>query len=274
MEKYFSIGEMASIHHISRQALIYYDKIDLFKPIKTDDHGYRYYSPSQIPLLREILFLKSIGIKLDTIKEHIQNRNLTTAISLLESHKETIEQEIEQLKATKGHIENRLSLFATVENFKNELYQPMIETFPERKVIFVPFEHQISRKELHLTVMKAWDILNRYSLLPSEGFGTIIRKESLEENDVFRGAGSCIMLPDDVAEIENMFTLPAGEYACMFKYGMPYETQFLDELIEWIHDNHYQVAGDVFDACLLDSTFYGEDQNSDFCQLQIPVKKC
>ena len=62
---------MAQIHDISRQTLIYYDKIDLFKPEIIDDkNGYRYYSTLQIPQLREICFLRSIGMPLDDIRKN------------------------------------------------------------------------------------------------------------------------------------------------------------------------------------------------------------
>jgi hypothetical protein len=68
LERYFSISEMASIHGVSRQTLIYYDKIELFQPVHIDENGYRFYAAEQIPFLREICFLKSIGIKLNDIK--------------------------------------------------------------------------------------------------------------------------------------------------------------------------------------------------------------
>lgn len=49
MERYFSISEMASIHGVSRQTLIYYDKIELFQPVHIDENGYRFYAAEQIP---------------------------------------------------------------------------------------------------------------------------------------------------------------------------------------------------------------------------------
>ena len=56
--RYLTISEMSEIHNTTRQTLIYYDRIGLFKPIKVDENGYRYYSSNQIPFLREICFLK------------------------------------------------------------------------------------------------------------------------------------------------------------------------------------------------------------------------
>lgn len=273
MEKYLSISQMAELHNVSRQTLIYYDKIELFKPTYTDENGYRFYSPYQIPLLREICFLKSIGIKLEKIKEHIENRNITTALSLLKSHEEFIEKEISKLLLTRDCIKQRLDVYSNAHQFKGELCKPTIETLPERKVVFIPFENDISKEELHFTQMKIRRIFNRYGLIPAKGFGTIIKKNQLDKEDIFKGAGGYVNLSDSEYDIENAVILPSSKYVCMYKYGMPYDVEFLHALIKWTNDNNYRIAGDVVDACLLDTTFYDGSNKVDFCQLQIPIEK-
>ena len=45
---------------------------------------------------------------------------------------------------------------------------------------------------------------------------------------------------------------PAGEYVCMYKYGMPYDTEHLEKLMQWLAKNNYELAGDIIDVCLLD----------------------
>ena len=56
MEDYFSIGELSSYQNISKQTLIFYDKIGLFRPAYVDPgNGYRYYSASQLDELDTIL---------------------------------------------------------------------------------------------------------------------------------------------------------------------------------------------------------------------------
>ena len=79
-----TVSKMAEIHKISRQTLIFYDKINLFRPALVEENGYRYYSYTQIPYLREICFLKSVGVKLEDIKDHIENRSTDSAIELLQ----------------------------------------------------------------------------------------------------------------------------------------------------------------------------------------------
>lgn len=48
MMKYLSVSEFANMFDVSRQTLIYYDKIDLFKPFDVDPKtGYRKYTYNQ-----------------------------------------------------------------------------------------------------------------------------------------------------------------------------------------------------------------------------------
>lgn len=62
MKNLFSIGEISKLQNISRQTLIFYDKIGLFCPAYTDsNNGYRYYSSSQIDYLDTICIMKKIG---------------------------------------------------------------------------------------------------------------------------------------------------------------------------------------------------------------------
>ena len=53
---------------------------------------------------------------------------------------------------------------------------------------------------------------------------------------------------------------------------MPYDTDSLGILLKWIDDNGYELCGDVLDICLLDTTFYSEQNNLDHCLLQAPIR--
>ena len=70
MNNYFSIGELSKLQNISRQTLIFYDKIDLFTPAYIDpENGYRYYNANQLDYLDTICIMKKIGFSLEEIKE-------------------------------------------------------------------------------------------------------------------------------------------------------------------------------------------------------------
>ena len=74
MDNLFSIGELSKYQNISKQTLIFYDKIGLFRPAYVDpNNGYRYYSSKQIDYLDTILIMKKIGFSLTEIREHMQH---------------------------------------------------------------------------------------------------------------------------------------------------------------------------------------------------------
>lgn len=271
---YISISKMATLHNISRQALIHYDHIDLLKPAYTNENGYRYYSVYQIPFLREICLMKNLGFSLEEIKEHFRNRNMSSAYELMEHKIEKVTKEIQELEQKRKYLEERLHIYERLSiKFKN-IDLPYIEWQPQRQVVFIPFEkEQMEKSQLHLTLMKAWNILTKHEMVPSKGFGALIRYQFICEGMPLKNAGSIIHLPDAKIEnnIENLYTIPEGEYAVMYKYGMPYDLKPLYKLLNWIEEHHFKVAGDIVDLCLLDTTFYDTRHNVDFCMLQVPI---
>ena len=70
MNDLFTIGEISKHQNISRQTLIFYDKIGLFRPAYVDpENGYRYYSAAQLDYLDTICIMKKFGFSLDEIKD-------------------------------------------------------------------------------------------------------------------------------------------------------------------------------------------------------------
>ncbi|WP_235693947.1 MerR family transcriptional regulator [Clostridioides difficile] len=84
MEKqYFTTGEFAKLCGISKQTLIFYDKIGIFSPEYKDKNNYRYYSVYQYDTLDILQSLREIGMSLEEIKEYIQNRTPQLCVKML-----------------------------------------------------------------------------------------------------------------------------------------------------------------------------------------------
>lgn len=108
MNNLFSIGEISKLQNISRQTLIFYDKIGLFCPSYTDpDNGYRYYSSNQLDYLDTICVMKKIGFSLDEIKSYMKSYDMEDSISVLRKQISVIERQIEELKLVKSRAEHR-----------------------------------------------------------------------------------------------------------------------------------------------------------------------
>lgn len=108
MENYFSIGEVSRYQNISKQTLIFYDKIGLFRPAYVDpDNGYRYYSASQIDQLDTILIMKRIGFSLKEIREHMQHYNIDSSLAAFRRQVASIDRQIEELRLIRSRVLHR-----------------------------------------------------------------------------------------------------------------------------------------------------------------------
>ena len=95
MNHLFSIGEVSKYQNISKQTLIFYDKIGLFRPAYVDpDNGYRYYSAGQIDYLDTILIMKKIGFSLSEIKEHMQHYTIDSSLVAFKNQLSVIDEQI------------------------------------------------------------------------------------------------------------------------------------------------------------------------------------
>lgn len=271
-----SISEMARIHGLTRQTLIYYDNIGLFKPERVDSNGYRYYSWAQIPYLREICFLKHTGIPLKKIQEHFQNRTPEREVELLNRQRRVLECRIGDLQRLRGLLNIRIENYekAIEAHTMERQIEPFLEDFEERRILFRQWDQPINRTNLHRTVMALWQEISERIRMPVCTFGTLVRQQSVRTGDVLAGAGSIVFLPPWDRTFAEARVLPGGKYACMYKYGMPYEEEHVHRFLRWIDKNGLELAGDIVDACLLDTTFYQYmDTAKDFCMLQALVRK-
>lgn len=258
-EKLLSISQMAELHGVTRQRLIYYDKIGLFRPACVGENGYRRYAPSQIPFLREICYLRSVGVPLEDIGAHIRHRSPDTAIDLLTAHRGgELERHIGELAAARDRISQRTEQYESARVGGRTAMVPELRTLGERWALFRPWAGEACREMLHMGVMA---LREEAGAADSGQFGSLLGAE---------GAGCCVFLTEKRPGARR---LVAGDYACMYKYGMPYEQVYLDHLRSWVRAQGYESTGDAVDLCLLDRTFYGSGATVDFCQLQIPVQK-
>lgn len=264
---------MAKFYGITRQTLIYYDEIDLFKPVKVDCKGYRYYSRRQIPYLREICFLKSVGVSLKEILEHFKDRSAIKEMKLLKEQRNRIAQEVSRLNKLRDSINQRIRLYEqSVEAEDVNIREPFIRRFPAQRLLFHEYVKPINRENLHITLMTLWREVFRKELVPCSGFGSLFRKEDILKHQPLASAGSCLFLPTWNQDYPESILIPPSECACMYKYGMPYDTESLEQLMDWIEMNGYELCGDVIDLCLLDTTFYREQKTLDYCLLLAPIQ--
>lgn len=118
----YSITELAKLSGVTTRTLRYYDSIDLLKPTRVKDNGYRFYSEEQLDLLQQILFYKQFNLPLEEIKTLLSTDSIQV-IKSLSSHFERLVQQKEQLDSL------ILSLEQTIQYHKGEILMTNEEKF-------------------------------------------------------------------------------------------------------------------------------------------------
>ena len=135
----YSINELSKIAKISTRTLRYYHEINLLEPKRINSSGYRIYGEYEIDKLQQILFYKSMGFKLEDIK-NIVNSPSFDIMTALNNHKkelirrrEEIDLLIENVEKTinykKGEI--KMSNKEKFEAFKKDLINKNEEKYGE-----------------------------------------------------------------------------------------------------------------------------------------------
>lgn len=94
----YSINELSKLAGVSARTLRYYDEIDLLKPTRISDAGYRYYDEKQVDKLQQILFYKERGVELKTIRQIIHDKNFDM-IKAMEEHLLSLEKQKEETES-------------------------------------------------------------------------------------------------------------------------------------------------------------------------------
>lgn len=97
-----TVKEVSEITSVSIRTLHYYDSIDLLKPTKVTEKGYRLYDKAALNRLQTILMYRELKFSLKDIKRILDNPNF-------DSNKALVEQ-IRLLELQKQHIEEIISL--------------------------------------------------------------------------------------------------------------------------------------------------------------------
>lgn len=277
MKDLYAISEMASMFGVTRQTLIYYDRIGLFSPAYVNDEGYRFYAPTQIPELRLICLLRDLGVELKEIEQRISSSDPAPIVACLSEQVGKLDKEIEALQNCRESVVERLEFYRTAMLWKDRLGKPMLMHYPERFVLIEPFpeDEEIDRGVLHTTLMKSLLRLREEAgVAPVRGWGTMLRRKSLGTDNPLKGAAPFVTVPKgvDLSGLTGVRMLPEGIYLCESRWGMPYNTEGIDRLTRFMKEHGMRATGNAFDFCLLDTTSYDEYHQEDFCCIQIPIE--
>jgi DNA-binding transcriptional MerR regulator len=124
----YTIGKVADMAHVSVRTLQYYDAIDLLNPSYETASGYRLYDESDLELLQQVLFFRSLGFPLAQIKAIVKSPAFDRREALEAHHIALLERcrTVEALLAAVDHTIEAMDKGETMD--KNEMF----DAFDER----------------------------------------------------------------------------------------------------------------------------------------------
>lgn len=87
----YSVKQLSKLAGVSIRTLHHYDEIGLLSPAKRSDKGYRLYGTDELFILQQIMFYKTLGYGLETIKSILNDKDFDL-ITALQSHREILKQ--------------------------------------------------------------------------------------------------------------------------------------------------------------------------------------
>lgn len=103
-KNYYTAGEMAKMFNLSKQTMLYYDRIGLLQPEFVTENGYRHYSLQQFLALEVISNLRKLDISVSDIQKYLDSRSPEALRALLEEKDKNCREIIEQNENVRKNI--------------------------------------------------------------------------------------------------------------------------------------------------------------------------
>lgn len=219
MKDLFSIGELSRQQDISRQTLIFYDRIGLFRPAYVDPaNGYRYYSAQQLDELDTICIMKRIGFSLDEIRTHMKSYTLQHSIVALRRQLEAIDRQLRELQMIKSRVEHRCRQLEHAASIRESSDTVALEWVPAQYLLTQPVSAPYSLQDVSLATKECFVRSFRDRLPVFFQSGAIVPYSRICQGRYTEA--SLVFLPiEGHVPAEGLLLLPEGRYVCTCHTG-------------------------------------------------------
>lgn len=271
MKPYFSIGEMAKQQNISRQTLILYDRMGLFRPAYVDpDNGYRYYSAAQLDTLDAICMMKRIGFSLEEIKAHMKDYHMDTSIAALEKQIAVMDRQIEQLQMIRSRAEHRRQQLVQIASLRNGGERVTEEAAQSQHLLLQEVAPPYSLEAVSLATKQCFVRSFRSKLPVYFLSGAIVPLERILQGRYTEA--SHVFLPIEKTEgTSGVIHLPQGRCVCTYHTGdYPSIGRAYERILNYCRQNRLEIISDSYEFAINDSLSTG-DENEYVTKIQFYV---
>lgn len=271
-----TIGQMARLNHVSEQTLRYYDRLSILKPHEVDkETGYRYYSIKQSARLDMIQYMKSLGMSLKEIMEHLKNCDISLVKSILKQKSIQIDEQLEALKFQKRGVERAILNYERYESSPPD-GMIVLEHINKRRVYSFRthinfYDHGLEVYEELLRDLKK-DLMEK--ALPQIYFcnaGNIITYENVLRRN-FVSTELFVFVDHEYVPNELITIIPSNTYLCIYCNKFDKEIDYANRLFHEVEQKNYTITGDYICEVIADLPDYGDNERGMFFRLQVPIK--
>lgn len=270
MKLKLTVKELSKIVNVSPRTLRYYDDIGLFKASGTLENGYRYYTHDKVEEMHLISYLRHMGISIDEIKVHLENRNINEYNDILEKQLSKITTEIEQMENIKKRLEKRINSIDYIRHIP-AFDDILIQDMPRRKILLV--ERNIERLidwELSLLHSKAIEELPPSFFIGDPGF--IVNMDVIHTRSSEEFSGMFLFADDPfLKQLHGLKELPMGKWLTLYLRGdHNAANKRYPEIIKFAKEKGFALGGYALERTLIDH-YISSDPNFYITEIQIPI---
>lgn len=268
INKLLNISDFARIAGVSRQTLIYYDRIGLFSPVAVGDNGYRMYSHNQVDNIGIITILQDLGVPLKKIKEILDNISVETTKKTLNYQLSAITQKIEKLSLLNDLVKIRLEQIEIGE--KHIGSSPDFFVKESNKNIPIRISKGLNLKQDAVDdemILDFFDDTEKSGLPLIFTFGYIKKATDIAGGDFDTVSHLWFRLKNE--KYANAY-IPAGKYLIGYVKGNYGNTNYIyKDLLAYAKENNLKLTGNAYEEYLIDEL---AEKNPDNFVLEIGIQ--
>lgn len=254
-EKTFSTGEFSKLLEVNKDTLLYYDKIDLFKPAGTFDNGYRYYTFDQFDQFLAIQSLRAVEVPIKELKTYFDAPNIQDLRQLALEQHEKVAREIQKLQDIQFFLDRTVTLTKEMEEVS--FGKVLIQQLPAEPVVYrdEKIDWSLSIEELY---EQTTPFLKRLGVKSTAAYGIMYSKEDFLNKEF--GVISYLFCRLDYPSAKMR---PAGHYATIYHQGYDEisQTETYNTLLVYLEQEQLALDGDIYEEYLLHSIAAKEEKN-------------
>lgn len=258
MKEMFTAGEIAKYQDISKQTLLYYDKIGLFKPAYINkENGYRYYSSKQLEYLDAILIMKKIGFSLDEIKNHMKNYTMEKSLTFFKEQLSVIDEKISELTLLRNRVEKRCR---QVEKVCDKKYiNPEISLWDGGYILCTDVKKPYTMTNISIATKLCYAQAFKEDIPVYLQCGVIVPYEKIMSKKYTEARTAFLTSENDIS-VKNIRKLEKGLVVSAYHFGDYYSIgNTYEKILDYCENNDIKIISDSYEFCINDYMTSGDE---------------